>query len=190
MAHRWRHFSAEDEDRRKWQDPEAILADLGVKPGITFMDIGCGEGFFALPAARAVGETGRVYALDSDPDSISSLKTSAAKEGLTNVTAIAGRAEDLVLCQACADIIFFGIVLHDFDDPARALANARKMVKPGGQLVDLDWKKQRMASGPPFEKRFAEQQAGQLIEQAGFKIETTREVGTFHYMIIARPSLA
>ncbi len=128
-------------ERRKWQNPEAILAGIGLKAGLTFMDIGCGSGFFALPAARIVGESGKVYGVDKDGESISNLKKLAGREGLNNLDLTIGKAEDVIKCEACADIIFFGIVLHDFENPVRVLENARKMLKLDGRLVNLDWKK-------------------------------------------------
>lgn len=176
-----------DDERRKWQNPEAILADIGLRLGSTFIDIGCGGGFFALPAARMVGERGKVYGLDTDARSIASLKELAAGEGLKNLNLTIGKAEELVICEQCADIVFFGIVLHDFQDPAKVLANARRMVKPTGKLINLDWKKEPMDLGPPLEKKFSEEVAVQLIEAAGFTVETIKNSGTYHYLVIAKP---
>jgi ubiquinone/menaquinone biosynthesis C-methylase UbiE len=176
-----------DDERRKWQNPEAVLADIGLRPGLTFVDIGCGGGFFALPAARIVRETGKVYGLDTNPRSMASLKELAASEGLTNLDLTIGKAEELVICKQCADIIFFGIALHDFQDPAKVLANARKMVKPTGRLVNLDWKKESMKLGPPVAIRFSQETASRLIEAAGFIVETVRDSGPYHYIIIAKP---
>ncbi len=53
-----------DPERRKMQNPESILIDIGLKPGMIFVDIGCGDGYFALPAARMVGPEGKVIAID------------------------------------------------------------------------------------------------------------------------------
>jgi predicted methyltransferase len=72
------HRSISDEERRKWQDPEAILADMGLKAGNTFTDIGCGNGYFALPAARIVGAGGKVYGVDKNAAFIDELKQRAA----------------------------------------------------------------------------------------------------------------
>jgi ubiquinone/menaquinone biosynthesis C-methylase UbiE len=176
-----------DDERRKWQNPEAILADIGLRPGLTFVDIGCGGGFFALPAARIVGETGKVHGLDTNTRSIASLRELAASEGLTNLDLTIGKAEELTICEQCADIVFFGIALHDFQDPSRVLENARKMVKPAGRLVNLDWKKEPMKLGPPVEIRFSQETASRLIEAAGFIVETIKGSGDYHYIIIAKP---
>ena len=176
-----------DHERRKWQNPEAILADIGLKPGFTFVDIGCGGGFFTLPAARMVGRRGKVYGLDVDARSITSLKELAAKEGLKNLNLTAGQAEESVICEQGADIVFFGIVLHDFQDPARVLENARRMVKSAGKLVNLDWKKEPMDLGPPLKIRFSEDMAVRLIQTAGFTVETVKDSGPYHYLVVAKP---
>lgn len=181
--HRKYHDEAE---RRNWQNPEAILTEAGLEPGMTFIDIGCGDGFFALPAARMAGSSGRVYGLDADGESINELKEKASKEGLKNIKAQAGAAEDTMLCGNCADIVFFGICLHDFYDPAKVLKNAGHMLKKGGRLVDVDWKKEPMALGPPLEKRFDEAKASKLIAEAGFQVESVKSVGPYHYMVIAK----
>lgn len=162
------------------------MTDIGLKLGSIFTDIGCGNGFFALPAARMAGETGKVYGLDVDAEFIGELKEKAAEEGLTNVSLTVGEAEETVLCEACADIVFFGIDLHDFKDPTKVLVNAKRMLKSIGRLVDLDWKKEPMELGPPLEIRFSEEQAVKLIQNAGFEIKMTKEAGPYHYIIMAK----
>ena len=172
--------------RRRWQSPEAILADIGLDSGCIFMDIGCGTGFFTIPAAQIVGKRGKVYAVDIDAWAIGQLKRKTVKKGLKNLCLKVGPAEETVFCEACADFVFYGIVLHDFNDPAKVLANAKRMLKPTGRLVDLDWKKKPMAFGPPSRIRFSEQQAAELIKSAGFKVETVKDAGPYHYIIVAK----
>jgi ubiquinone/menaquinone biosynthesis C-methylase UbiE len=181
------HGPYDDRERRKWQDPEAVLSGIGLEPGFTFADIGCGSGFFTLPAARMVGASGKVYALDVNDRLIEFIRRQAAEEGLKNLHLTAGRAEENVVCEQCADIVFFGMALHDFQDPARVLENAAKILKPAGRLVNLDWKKESMELGPPLNIRFDVEKATRLIKDAGFKVETTRDSGLYHYLIIARP---
>lgn len=184
--HKWAPFHGmPDSERRKWQDPEATLREIGLKPGDNFMDIGCGRGFFALPAARLVGNRGIVYGVDVSTDSIQELKEKAKNEKLSNMVLIAGEAESTIFCESCADIVFFGIDLHDFRDPEQVLQNTRKMLKPHGRLVDLDWKKEPSPFGPPVEIRFGEDKAKGLIEAAGFKVQSVSAPGPYHYLIIA-----
>jgi ubiquinone/menaquinone biosynthesis C-methylase UbiE len=176
-----------NEDRRKWQNPNKILTEIGLEAGLTFIDIGCGTGFFAVPAAKIVGLKGKVYAIDSNSYAIEELKKNIVKEGLNNIHVFVGKAEECIICESCADIIYFGIVLHDFNDPIKVLKNARKMIKSSGRLINLDWMKKQMNLGPPYKKRFDEEQAKELIENTGFKVKSIRESSNYHYLIYAKP---
>jgi ubiquinone/menaquinone biosynthesis C-methylase UbiE len=127
-----RQFGSADPERRKWQDPEKILSSIGVAPGMVFIDMGCGDGYFALPAARMVGPQGKVYAVDSDAAAVGRLRKQAAEEGLDNLFWEVREAEETVVCKGCADFVFFGIDLHDFRDPSQVLLNAKKNAPPTG----------------------------------------------------------
>jgi ubiquinone/menaquinone biosynthesis C-methylase UbiE len=180
-----RQCSPDDPERRKWQDPDDILSSIGLVPGMVFVDMGCGDGYFAIPAARRVGQRGRVYAHDIDAAAVERLRQRAAQEGLDNLAAEVKEAEETIACRECADIVFFGIDLHDFRDPAQVLINAHKMLRPEGKLVDLDWKDQPMPVGPPPEKRFSVDKARNLIVSAGFRVVSVQDSGPYHYLIIA-----
>jgi len=180
-----KRFCSDDPERRQWQDPDLILDRIGLKPGMVFVDMGCNEGYFALPAAALVGPEGKVYAVDISPDAIGHLASQAREKGLTNMVVSLGTAEDTVVCQGCADIVFFGIDLHDFSDPARAIMHAREMLKPSGRLVDLDWKAEPTPFGPPQEIRFSQSKASLLIASLGFRIMRVEEAGPYHYLIVA-----
>jgi ubiquinone/menaquinone biosynthesis C-methylase UbiE len=134
-----------------------------------------------------VGDEGRVYGVDADSEAIRRLREKASKEKLRNIELEAGLAEETIFCDSCADVVFFGIVLHDFKDPGKVLSNAKRMLKPNGRLADLDWKKETMQLGPPLRIRFDEKKASGLIESAGFKIDEIRSEGNYHYIIMATP---
>jgi ubiquinone/menaquinone biosynthesis C-methylase UbiE len=178
-------FSLDEATRRSWYNPETILQDLQVD--MAFVDVGCGDGFFSILAAKKVGENGRVYAVDIDASAIEQLKQKAKAKSLSNITAKVGKAEDTVICRECADFVFFSMDLHDFDDPAKVLKNAKQMIKPKGRLIDLDWKKQEMPFGPPVAIRFSEEKAAGLIWSAGFTMTNIEDAGPYHYVITAKP---
>lgn len=180
-----RRFRADDPERKQWQDPEKILSAIGLEEGMTFIDVGCGEGYFALPAARRAGQHGKVYAIDINAGAVAGLREHAATERISNLTAEVKAAEEAVACESCADIVFFAIDLHDFADPAKVLQNAKEMLKPSGRLVDLDWKDIPMDFGPPHKKRFSIAKAKNLIESAGFRIQSVQDAGPYHYLVIA-----
>jgi ubiquinone/menaquinone biosynthesis C-methylase UbiE len=180
-----RRFMADDPERKRWQDPEQILTSIGLREGMVFVDMGCGEGYFAIPAARRVKNYGKVYAVDINAESVERLRTQVEREGLKNLISRVGEAENTRVCEGCADIVFFGIDLHDFRDPGAVLKNAKQMLGPEGQLVDLDWKDEPMELGPPLEKRFSVGKARHLIESVGLMIQSIQEAGPYHYLIIA-----
>jgi ubiquinone/menaquinone biosynthesis C-methylase UbiE len=180
-----RRFRADDPERKEWQDPEKIFPAIGLRKGMVFVDVGCGEGYFALPAARIVGPGGKVYAFDINAEAVAKLNEQANADGLTNLSAEAKEAEAAVACEGCADIVFFGIDLHDFADPVQVIRNARRMLKQSGRLVDLDWKDIPMDFGPPAEKRFPVKKATMMIESAGFTVQSVQDAGPYHYLIIA-----
>ena len=99
-----------------------------------------------------VGPGGRVYAIDINADAVANLNEQAKIEGLRNLSAEVKEAEAAIACEGCADIVFFGIDLHDFADPEQVIRNAKRMLRPSGRLIDLDWKDIPMDFGPPGRK--------------------------------------
>ncbi|MGD6852069.1 MAG: class I SAM-dependent methyltransferase [Candidatus Bathyarchaeia archaeon] len=184
-------FALDEAKRRSWYNPDAVLGNL--KESMIFVDVGCGDGYFSLLAAKKVGSKGKVYAVDVDAAGVEKLQKKADAQGLTNIVAAVGRAEDTVFCKGCADMVFFSMDLHDFEDQAKVLQNAKEMLKPRGQLVDLDWKKmsweqQGAQVGPPMQIRFSEEKVRALLSATGFKVESVAEAGPYHYLIVAKPS--
>jgi ubiquinone/menaquinone biosynthesis C-methylase UbiE len=180
-------FPPDDEERKEWQNPVDILTAIGLKKGDTFVDVGCGDGYFALPAARIVSPNGAVFGIDINADAIERLKRVAEIEGLTDLHAILGKAEKTVACEHCAHVVFYGICLHDFQNPAQVLSLARSMIREDGVLVDLDWKAEPTPIGPPLSIRFSVERARSLIEGAGFDIQSVKDASPYHYCIQAAP---
>ena len=77
------------------------------KPGAVVADIGAGDGSYSFAAAEKVGQTGRVYATEIDPDKLKALKAEATKRKLQNVTVVEGAADDTKLPSSCCDTISF-----------------------------------------------------------------------------------
>ncbi len=153
---------------------------------MTVVDLGCGYGFFAIPAAKIVGPGGKVIGVDVDSEWLGQLRENGEREGLGNIEIVLGRAEETIPCRGCADVVFLGMVLHDFEDPARVLANVSLMLKPGGTLADLDWKKEYRGIGPPSSIRFDEAKATRMMEEKGFELVSALDQGPYHYLMLAR----
>ena len=181
------HKNFGEEAIPKWHHPKISLENLGLREGMTFIDVGCGYGFFTIPAAQIVGELGKVYAVDIDALSIDQLRRDAVEKSLKNIHVEVAEAEETVFCRECADIVFYNSVLHDFRDPKKVLRNAKAMLKPTGKMVNVDWKKKSTAFGPPLQIRFSEEQAVNIIKQAGFTIASVKDLESDFYIVTAKP---
>jgi ubiquinone/menaquinone biosynthesis C-methylase UbiE len=164
------------------------LAEVGVKAGDIFIDLACGSGFFAIPAARMIGSEGVVCGVDIASEALEELRVQSAQARLNNIRFRLAAAEQVALCERCADMVFVGIALHDFKDPVKALQNARGALKSCGKLVNLDWKKELTPFGPPVSIRFSESEAAALIRSAGYDVVSIENSGPYHYVIVANPS--
>ncbi len=179
------HTYRNEIQRWEWQNPEKILMEVGVKAGDVFIDLACGFGFFAIPAAEMIGAEGVVCGVDVDDVALGELRAQAAQAGLENLRVKRAEAEDVSLCERCADIVFIGIALHDFRDPFKVLQNAKSTLKKDGRLINLDWKKESTPFGPPVDIRFSESEAASLIERAGFNVASIKDSGPYHYVVVA-----
>ncbi len=183
--HHHHQFRYNEEERLKRQDPVKILESSGLKPGMTFIDLGSNEGFFTLPAAKIVGPKGQVYAVDVDKQAIETLNQKLTNLGTSNFGTVSGRAEDTVFGKGIADFVFLGTVLHDFADSLQVLKNARSMLKPSGKLVNLDWRKKATVMGPPLDIRFSKAKSRALIEEAGMRVTSVKNYDDSYYLIEA-----
>jgi ubiquinone/menaquinone biosynthesis C-methylase UbiE len=130
------------ENRENQERCSLMLANLGVKPGMTVCDMGCGNGFYALQMAKMVGEKGQVLGVDIQPEMLEFLKERAAKEEIKNVKPILGTFTDPKLPAGKVDIILCADVYHEFSHPEHMLAAMRKSLSPTGVVVLLEFREE------------------------------------------------
>jgi SAM-dependent methyltransferase len=123
---------------REWltENASEVLKAIGIKEGQTIIDYGCGPGFFTIPAARLVGDTGRVYALDVNPRMLENIKGKADSAGLKNVEAVLlDRSElSIGLPDYVADFLMVYDVMHEIKDRPRLLKELHRVAKHGSVL--------------------------------------------------------
>jgi ubiquinone/menaquinone biosynthesis C-methylase UbiE len=120
-----------------WMEPatEAMLAMAGVNVSARVLDLASGAGSQTLQAARRVGPHGRVVASDIADTMLYHVRENARAAGLTNVTTLAGAAEDLDVAAESFDAVICRLGLMLFVEPARALAAVRRALRPGGKIA-------------------------------------------------------
>lgn len=118
-----------------FRDPYRVLNAAGLKPGQNVLEVGCGPGFFTIPAARIVGEEGSVYALDITPLAAESVQRKIEKESMANVKTILADAAQTGLPDQSFDLAFvFGFV-HTVGDLGDIWTELHRLLKPGGILA-------------------------------------------------------
>jgi len=171
-------------DRDGWQRPVEVVSLLGLTPGETAIDLGAGTGYFLPFLAVAVGATGRVLALDSEPAMVEHVQQRAAREGLANVEARAVTATDAGLAPASADAILIVDTWHHLPDRAAYGARLRDALRPGGSLVVVDFTRES-PQGPPAQHRIAEDTVVAELEAAGLAAEVVPESLPHQYVVRA-----
>ena len=142
--------SLDDPKRDEYQKPDEVLKALALRPGEVVADIGAGSGYFALRFARAVGDAGRVYAVDISPDMVRHLNRRLRDAGVRNVVDGAlPDPDDPLLPDASVDRFVIVDTWHHVEDQAKYLALMKRMLKPGGQVVHIDFQKRELPIGPP-----------------------------------------
>lgn len=128
------------ESRQREEDCEKMLKNLGVKPGMTVCDMGCGNGFYSLKLAELVGKDGKVLAVDIQPEMLRLLKARAEEQDIDNVELILGDIDDPKLPEGKVDLILCSDVYHEFSHPVEMLAGMRKALKPEGRIALLEFR--------------------------------------------------
>ena len=167
-------------------DAGQFLAELQLTPGLTVADLGCGEGHYTFALADAVGEKGLVYALDLWQPGLEALECRAAAEGRKNLkTYLANISRSIPLPDGSVDLALMATVLHDlaeFDLADGALKETARVLKPGGALAIVEFKKVAGPPGPPLTVRLGPEEVAVMVAPHGFKQARVREVGPYNYL--------
>jgi ubiquinone/menaquinone biosynthesis C-methylase UbiE len=135
----FKRFAYEGFSRDEWQQPERVIAALGIRSGDRVADLGAGSGYFTLRLAPAVGPDGRVYAVDVDEEMNEYLRQRVAQEGLANVDVILGRFEDPLLPDGGVDLVLIVDTYHHLEDRPAYFRNLRRDLASGGRVAVIDY---------------------------------------------------
>jgi cyclopropane fatty-acyl-phospholipid synthase-like methyltransferase len=174
----------EDPARDAYQKPDEVLKALALRPGEAVADIGSGSGYFSLRLARAVGPSGRVYAVDVDPDMVRHLNRRVRESGADNVRTVLADFDDPLLPDASVDRFFVCDTWHHVEDQAKYLGLMKKMLRRGGQVVMIDFKKSETPVGPPLAMRIARDDLVKQMQGAGFRLAAEHAFLPYQYFLV------
>ncbi len=155
-------------DRAAWQKPDAVVSALGLTGKETVVDLGAGSGYFSFRIARAL-PAGKVVAIDIDPEMIRHIHHKATSEGVANLEAVLGKADDPGL-PAGADLVLVCDVLHHVADRVDWLARLVAEMAPGARLVLIEFKEGDLPEGPPEAAKIPRAELIALVTKAGLDL--------------------
>ncbi len=174
----------EDPKRDAYQKPHEVLAALDLKEGEVIADIGAGSGYFSFRFAHHVGEKGRVYAEDINPDMIVYMNRRIRDLNLRNIETILAVPDDPLLQDASIDRFFICETWHHIENHAHYLSLIKKMLKPGGQVIMIDFQKKELPLGPPMEMKISREDLLKEMDSNGFRLVAEHTFLPYQYFLV------
>ncbi len=174
----------EDPKRDAYQKPHEVLTALNLKPGEVIADIGAGSGYFTFRIAHHVGARGKVFAVDVSPDMIRHVNRRIRDLKTTNVVSILADADDPLLAGQSINRFFICDVWHHVENPTKYLATMKKMLKPGGEIVMIDFHKKELPFGPAMHMKIAREDLIKQMETNGFRLAKEHTFLPYQYFLV------
>jgi ubiquinone/menaquinone biosynthesis C-methylase UbiE len=174
----------EDPQRDAWQTPDQVVRALRLREGDAVADIGAGSGYFTLRFAAAVGNTGRVRAVDINPDMLRHLEQRVRRARLANVEAILAKADDPLLPPGSIDLVFICDTWHHIGDRPRYLATLARALKPGGRVAIVDFHQRELPVGPPPSMKLSREQVVTEFASAGYRVAEEHRFLEYQYFVV------
>jgi ubiquinone/menaquinone biosynthesis C-methylase UbiE len=177
----------EDNDKKSFIRPEDFWRDLGLRAGQTVVHLGCGAGYYVVPAAQMVGQGGKVYGVDIREEMIQEAESKASHAGVEDIvqTVRADLENDhgSSLKNNIADWALVANILYQAD-PEKILREAARITKPGGTVVVVEWEPTAAPLGPPVEDRIAKQRVIDIAARLKLKPGKEFMPSPYHYGLL------
>jgi cyclopropane fatty-acyl-phospholipid synthase-like methyltransferase len=171
--------------RRELLPPLRTLILMGLRDGDVMADIGCGIGYFTVPASDIVGDSGKVYAVDVSEEMLSDVEKIIEEKNISNVETMLTDGSMPGLEHAGVTFAFTSNVLHEIDDVAGFIRDIRGMLADKGRMAVVEWEKTDSEYGPPKDHRLGKADLAKIMVDAGFKNISLIDLGENFYGMIA-----
>src|ERR1035437_590766 len=170
-----------------FSDPIKNVEQFGLKPGAVVADLGAGSGHYSMAAAKVVGDSGRVYAVDIQKDMATQVKNDANKAGIFHVEAVWGDVEKVggtKLRDSSVDNAIIANLMFQVTDKVSTAKEAFRILKPGGSLLFVEWSDSFGGIGPEQSVVFVHDKAVELFASVGFVLDHEIDAGSHHYGVV------
>ncbi|WP_174733484.1 class I SAM-dependent methyltransferase [Mesobacillus harenae] len=158
-----------DSSRRKVITPEQVISMLQIENRDVIADLGAGNGYFTVPMAMKTEEP--ILAVDIQPEMLKLLKKHAEEKNVKNIRSIESGLEQIPIEDGVADKILIAFVLHEVPDIDKVMDELKRMKKPEGKILILEWQAVEAEMGPPLHERIPLEDLKQQVEKNGFVSE-------------------
>lgn len=158
-------------ERKQELPPDHVIEKLDLKSNDVVADLGAGVGYFTIPIAQRTKNT--VYAIDIEPKMLRMLEENVDYEHITNIQVLVSDLENIQLEDQSVDKVIVAFVLHEVPDLNKALQEIKRILKPDGKALIVNWEAVEMDMGPPVHERIPSEEMMKLLNDDGCS-ETTR----------------
>jgi len=174
------------EERVKEERPEKALTELGLHPGMIVGDVGAGTGYYTLRIAKRIAPGGIVYANEIQEGMLERLRANAGAERVKNVRTILGTDTDARLPAGKLDLVLLVDTYHEFSHPRRMLASIKRSLKPDGELVLLEYRKEDPNVPILPEHKMSVREVRAEVTPEGYRFEKVVDTMPWQHIIFFR----
>lgn len=164
--------------------PDTLIDALEIPTGAAVAEIGSGTGYYTWRLGRAVGPTGKVFAVDVQPVMLERTSETIAEHQLINVELVLGEESNPHLPSGSLDVIFIAHAYHEFQNPEALIAALKQCLKPAGRLVVVEFAEGHSFGPQDKAERMTEEQIRAEIEAAGFDLDRVLEIVRIEHCLV------
>ncbi len=172
----------DDPSRDAWQKPAEVVQLLALTPGLTAVDVGAGTGYFGRHVAQPLGSSGKLLALDVEPNMITFMKDRFAKEGLTNAEPRVCPTDSTGLPASSADRILIVDTWHHIERRTDYAKHLASVLRPGGFVLIVDFTLET-DKGPPAKHRLPPEDVVKELAAGGLQASILPETLPDQYVV-------
>jgi ubiquinone/menaquinone biosynthesis C-methylase UbiE len=173
-------------EREQEEQPRKVIDAMELKGGEVVADVGAGSGYFSFLIAPSVPD-GKVLAEDIQPEMLSIVRAKAKQKGVTNVETVLGTVTDPHLPDSGVDVVLFVDSYHEFDHPREMMEAILAALKPGGRVIDVEYKAEDPTVNIKPHHKMSEAQAVKEMSAVGLThVKTIDDLPQQHVMIFER----
>lgn len=167
--------------------PDEFWRSVPLRAGQTVVHLGCGAGFYLIPAATIVGPNGKVIGVDIRQDMLDEAMNRAQQEGVGTTVTVSrlnletGQGDPIP--EKIADWVLVANILHQAN-PTKVLSQARRILKADGTIIVIEWDVIATPLGPPTTRRVAKEDVLKCIKELHLTVTKEFQPSPYHYGLL------